>query len=73
MLETAKVTKVPYLLDVTNYYFSVFFGEAGMISTIKLYNSTIATGYSSCKIGFLLSKWISAENMVNYDLDALCV
>ena len=49
MLETANVTKVPYLLNVTNYYFIVFFGEARMISTIKLYNSAIATGYSSFK------------------------
>ena len=45
----ANVTKVSYLLNVTNYYFSVFFGEAGMISTIKLYNSAIATRYSSCR------------------------
>lgn len=42
--KTAKVTKVPYLLDITNDYFSIFFGEAGMIVTIKLYNSAIATG-----------------------------
>ena len=49
MLETANVTKVPYLLNVTYYYFSVFFGEARIISTIKLYNSAIATGYSNCK------------------------
>ena len=38
------VTKVPYLQDITNGYFSIFFGEAGMIDTIKLYNSVIATG-----------------------------
>ena len=38
----AKVSKVPYLLDVLNDYFSIFFGEAGMIDTIQLYNSTIA-------------------------------
>ena len=41
---TAKVTKVPYLQDVTNDYFSVLFREAGMIGTIKLYNSVIAAG-----------------------------
>ena len=45
--ETANVTKVPYLLDVTNDYFSVFFREAGMINTIKLCNSAIAMGDSS--------------------------
>ena len=44
MSKNENVTKVPYLLDVTNDYFSVFFGEAGMINTIKLCNSAIATG-----------------------------
>ena len=49
MSETANVTKVPHLLNVTNDYFGVFFGEAGVTSTIKLYNSAKATGYSSCR------------------------
>lgn len=47
MSKNANVTKVPYLLDVTNGYFTVFFGEAGMINTIRLYNSATATGDSS--------------------------
>ena len=41
---TANVTKVPYLQDIKNDYFSIYFGEAEMIDTIKLYNSVIATG-----------------------------
>jgi len=32
------------LLDITNDYFSKFFGEEGTIDTIKLKNSAIATG-----------------------------
>ena len=47
------VPKVPYLLNVTNYYFSVFFGEVRMISTIKLYNSAIATGNSNGQVANL--------------------
>ena len=35
------------VLDVTDDYFSVFFGEAGMINTIKSYNSAIAASDSS--------------------------
>ena len=47
MSKNANVTKVPYLLEVTDGYFSVFFVEAGMINTIKLYNSATATSDSS--------------------------
>ena len=73
MSETANVTKVPYLLNVTNDYFGVFFGEAGVTSTIKLYNSAKRNGLFKLQICSVQSKWISAENMVNNDLDALWV